>query len=76
MNMLFVYPMISGWQEWLIIIVVALFLFGGSALIPRLMKNVGKGIKSVKEGMKEVEKELYSEPATEKKAEEDKSEEK
>ena len=72
MNTLFVYPMIAGWQEWLIIIVVALFLFGGSAMIPRLMKNVGKGIKSVKEGMKEVEKELKEEP----KAEEDKPEEK
>ena len=44
---------IQGW-EWIIIALVILLLFGGKK-IPELMKGLGKGVKSFKQGMKEVE---------------------
>ncbi len=47
---------IRGW-EWLIILVVVLLLFGGKK-IPELMKGVGRGISSFKEGLNEAKKEL------------------
>ena len=43
-----------GGQEILIIALVVLLLFGGSK-IPELMRGMGKGVKSFKEGMKEVD---------------------
>ena len=43
-----------GGQEILLIALVVLLLFGG-AKIPELMKGLGKGVKSFKEGMKEVD---------------------
>lgn len=43
-----------GGQEVLLIALVVLLLFGG-AKIPELMKGLGKGVKSFKEGMKEIE---------------------
>lgn len=53
-----VYPLgvIGPWEIVLICLVVVL-LFGGKK-IPELMKGVGKGVKSFKDGMSEVEKEL------------------
>ena len=42
-----------GMQEILIIAFVPLLLFGGKK-IPELMKGLGKGVKSFKEGMNEV----------------------
>ncbi len=42
-----------GMQEILIIAFVVLLLFGGKK-IPELMKGLGKGVKSFKEGMTEV----------------------
>ena len=50
-----------GWPEILIIALVILLLFGG-AKIPELMKGLGKGVKSFKQGMNEVEKEIEEEP--------------
>lgn len=44
---------IYGW-EWIIIALVILLLFGGKK-IPELMRGLGKGVKSFKQGMKEVE---------------------
>ena len=44
---------IHGW-EWIIIALVVLLLFGGKK-IPELMRGLGKGVKSFKQGMKEVE---------------------
>ena len=41
-------------QEILIIALIVLLLFGGSK-IPELMRGMGKGVKSFKEGMKEVD---------------------
>ena len=42
-----------GTQELLLIALIVLLLFGG-AKIPELMRGLGKGIKSFKEGMKEL----------------------
>lgn len=57
MNTLFVMPLaIQGW-EWIIIALVVLLLFGGKK-IPELMRGLGKGVKSFKQGMKEVEGEM------------------
>lgn len=41
-----------GFQEILIIALVILLLFGGKK-IPELMKGLGKGVKSFKDGLKE-----------------------
>ena len=51
-------PLIFGLGGWeiLIIVFVILLLFGG-AKIPELMKGLGKGVKSFKQGLKEDEKE-------------------
>ncbi len=56
---MFVYPLMIG--TWEVVALVALFvlLFGGKK-IPELMKGIGKGVKSFKEGMNEVEKEIKS----------------
>ncbi len=43
-----------GTQEILIIALVILLLFGGKK-IPELMKGLGKGVKSFKEGMNELD---------------------
>ena len=44
-------------SEILLIALVVLLFFGGKK-IPELMKGLGKGVKSFKEGMNEVEKEI------------------
>jgi len=46
-----------GWQEILIIAFIILLIFGGKK-IPELMKGLGKGVRSFKEGMKDVENEV------------------
>ena len=51
------YPMMLGTWEIIAIVAVVLLLFGGKK-IPELMKGLGKGVKSFKEGMNEVEKEV------------------
>lgn len=57
MTTLFFLPLaIQGW-EWIIIALVILLLFGGKK-IPELMRGLGKGVKSFKQGMKEVEEEV------------------
>ena len=43
-------------QEILVIALVVLLLFGGKK-IPELMKGLGKGIRSFKDGMNSIEKE-------------------
>lgn len=42
-----------GMQEVLIIALIVLLLFGGKK-IPELMNGLGKGVKSFKDGMKEI----------------------
>ena len=42
-----------GMQEVLVIALIVLLLFGGKK-IPELMKGLGKGVKSFKDGMKDI----------------------
>jgi sec-independent protein translocase protein TatA len=42
-----------SWIHWVVVLVVALLLFGGGGKIPRLMKDMGKGINSFKKGLKD-----------------------
>ena len=53
-----------GTKEVILIVLVILLLFGAKR-IPDLMKSMGKGVKSFKQGMKEVEDELKSNDAAE-----------
>lgn len=55
--MLSVYPLVIGPWEIVAIVAVVVLLFGGKK-IPELMKGIGKGVKSFKEGMSEIEKEI------------------
>ena len=57
-----------GMQEILIIALIILLLFGGKK-IPELMKGLGKGVKSFKEGMNEVSDITKDEKKKEKKDE-------
>lgn len=43
--------------EWVIIAIIILLLFGGKK-IPELMKGLGKGVKSFKEGVNEAKEEI------------------
>jgi sec-independent protein translocase protein TatA len=45
----------SVWH-WLIVLAVVLLLFGGGGKIPRLMKDLGTGVKSFKRGLKDEDK--------------------
>ena len=56
MKNLLLFQNIGVWEV-LIIAFIVLLLFGGKK-IPELMKGLGKGVKSFKEGMKDVEKEI------------------
>ncbi len=53
-------------QEILLIALVVLLFFGGKK-IPELMKGLGKGVRSFKEGMNGIEKDLQSTPDDEQK---------
>ena len=55
-----------GWTELLIIALIVLLLFGGRK-IPELMKGLGKGIRSFKEGMSEVTDAVNTEDTNDKK---------
>ena len=55
--MLLIYPLMLGTWEIVAIVLVILLLFGGKK-IPELMRGLGKGVKSFKQGMNEVEKEI------------------
>lgn len=69
--MLTVYPLFIGTWEIVAIVAVVVLLFGGKK-IPELMQGIGKGVKSFKKGMQEVEDEIKSvEPA--KKTDDEKS---
>lgn len=50
-----------GAQEVLLIALVVLLFFGGKK-IPELMKGIGKGVRSFKEGMNEIEKDIKEKP--------------
>ena len=59
-----IYPLgaIGPW-EIAIIAMIVLLLFGGKK-IPELMKGLGKGVKSFKDGLNEVEKDIKDVDAT------------
>jgi len=46
-----------GAQEIVLIVLLVLLLFGGKK-IPELMKGIGKGVKSFKEGVKGIEDDI------------------
>lgn len=60
MNILTIIPLffanIRGWQL-IIILLVILLLFGGKK-IPELMRGLGKGVNSFKQGLQEAKEEL------------------
>ncbi|MDE6109755.1 MAG: twin-arginine translocase TatA/TatE family subunit [Muribaculaceae bacterium] len=47
---------LRGW-EWIIILLVVLLLFGGKK-IPELMRGLGKGVHSFKQGVEEAKREI------------------
>ncbi len=51
-----------GTTEVIVIFIVILLLFGGKK-IPELMHGLGKGVRSFKKGMNEIEDEINSTPA-------------
>ena len=55
-----------GMQEVLLIALVVLLFFGGKK-IPELMKGLGKGVRSFKEGMNDIEKDTKDTADEEKK---------
>ena len=54
-----------GAPEIIILALLILLLFGGKK-IPELMKGIGKGVKSFKDGMKDVEDEINSNDSSKK----------
>ena len=52
-------PLLSlpGGSEWIIIALVVLLLFGGKK-IPELMKGLGKGVRSFKDGLNDASREI------------------
>ena len=55
-----------GTGEIILIVLVVLLLYGGKK-IPELMKGIGKGVKSFKDGMNEIEKDITDDtPKTDK----------
>lgn len=63
MNNLF---LLFGGQEIILIALVVLLLFGGKK-IPELMKGLGKGVKSFKDGMNGIEDNANADPKEPKK---------
>lgn len=53
-----------GAMEIILIVLVVLLLFGGKK-IPELMQGIGKGIRSFKKGLNEVEEEIKKEDTNE-----------
>ena len=43
-----------GWQEWVVIILVVLLLFGGAKKLPELASSLGKALQEFKKGIKNV----------------------
>ena len=52
-----------GMQEILVIALIVLLLFGGKK-IPELMKGIGKGVRSFKDGVNGLEKEIENDEST------------
>ena len=52
-----------GTGEIILIALVVLLLYGGKK-IPELMKGIGKGVKSFKDGMNEIEKDIHDDASS------------
>ena len=72
--MMIVQPLFIGTWEVVIICFVILLVVGGKK-IPELMKGLGKGVKSFKEGLNEVEDQINASDAEIQKSLEDKKKE-
>ena len=67
MSILTVVPLFLGMRGWqLIIVIVLILLLFGAKRIPSMMKNLGKGIHSFKQGMAEAQEEINKPIKTEK----------
>ena len=64
MNHLLLFGTLGG-TEVIIIALIVLLLFGGKK-IPELMKGIGKGVKSFKDGMKGIEEDIKNTDSEEK----------
>ena len=53
-----------GAPEIIFIVLIVLLLFGGKK-IPELMRGLGKGVKSFKQGMNEMEEEIKNDKSAE-----------
>ena len=58
---------LPGGSEWLIILIVALLLFGPR--LPSVMRSLGKSVTEFKKGLKDVEDEVDKNPEDESKKE-------
>ena len=63
MNSFIPFSFLPSGSEWIIILLVILLLFGGKK-IPELMKGLGKGVKSFKDGMNEIEKDIHDDASS------------
>ena len=43
-----------GWQEILLIVLLVLLLFGAKR-IPEVMRSIGRGVRELKQGMKDID---------------------
>lgn len=63
----------AGLGMWeIILIVLVILLFFGAKRIPDLMKSLGKGVRSFKEGMNNIEKEIKTDTPADKTQEKEK----
>lgn len=53
--------MINSINDWIVLVVVALVLFGGSGKIPELFRSLGKAMGEFKKGQIEIEREIQRE---------------
>ena len=47
-----------GWQEWILIAIVVLIIFGGAKKLPELARSLGKSLREFKKAIKEVKNEV------------------
>ena len=55
-----VYPLLFGSLGWpeIVLIVLVVLIFFGAKRIPELMRSLGKGVKSFKEGINEIDEQI------------------